>query len=411
MTFINSAIPLNHSVHSSVSVSEPPNTNNTKEMNLYPRISVIMLNYNGVKWIGGIFFESISRILNSSYPNLEFILADNKSTDNSTTVLEGFLPKFGKNARLLRIQRNLGYSGGNNFAAKFVSKETKYIFFCNNDILLDSEEFFERLIAELELRPSIGAVQPKMVRVDPGSSFNGMVDTVGYLTVFSETVSLDDVKGMRAVPISFPHGAAFLIRREVFEAIGGFNDFYFAYFEDTDLGWRMMLRGYECLCLPTVSAFHFRSSTWRAFRSEDPIQELRQRYLAYRNEMFSMLCNYEASNIFRYFLPKYALSLLAPFAGLLLILMHKDRNKVHSILAYLFACISIFINFRRVYLWRSSIQASRTRKDNALLRNFILDQTPRLPLIVIRILRELGIKLDVSFYRRVDSVRVKCRIE
>ncbi len=376
-----------------------------------PKVSVIMLNFNGISWLPGLITESIASVLRSDYPNLELVLVDNNSSDDSVSVLRELAANEGSRVKLVELDTNKGYAGGNNAGARNVSVEAEYLFFLNNDVVLGSSDSVSRLVEVLQSHPPVAAVQPLTLRVEPGSPYDGEPDTIGFLTTFGDTVSLDKSGSAPLIPICFPHGAAFMIRRNVFESLGGFNESFGSYFEDSDLGWRLLLMDYVVLCATTLPVYHHRSSTWRKFRRENVFRDLNQRYLISRNEFSAMFCNYQRANLVRYLLPKIGLSLVSLLGASMLLALGKRRSKIFSLLAYPMAVLALVWDFPTHYRDRRKVQKKRTVSDSKLFGTLLLSQWPRLPLTAFRVLKELGLASKVTFTQGYKLRRIQCRFE
>jgi GT2 family glycosyltransferase len=123
-----------------------------------PLISVLILNYNGIKYLE----NCISSVLQTTYPNFEVILVDNSSTDQS---LKAVKDKFGSDQRLKIIENssNLGFSGGNNVGYSFSKGE--YIAFLNNDTVV-SPDWLTHLFNALKNDETIGLAQSLIFNID-----------------------------------------------------------------------------------------------------------------------------------------------------------------------------------------------------------------------------------------------------
>jgi hypothetical protein len=106
----------------------------------------------------------------------------------------------------------------------------------------------------------------------------------------------EDVKAVgvqEAAETLFACGGAMLIRRDIFLGAGGFDDDYFAYFEDVDLGWRLWLMGHKVIFVPHAVAYHHHFGTTRKFA------ESKHLFLCERNALFNIYKNYSGENLAR----------------------------------------------------------------------------------------------------------------
>lgn len=210
------------------------------------RASVIIVNYNGK--------EKLLRCLASVHlcmlAHCEVIVVDNSSSDGSAEAIETHFP----DVILIRSNINGGFGAGNNLGVQ--QAQGKYLVFLNPDTLVEYG-WIEALLAPLETDDSAGLVTAKILLADQPDRINTCGNTV-HLTGLSlcrgmgyPRESLNEPEEIDAVS-----GAAFAIRRELFKALGGFDEDTFLYMEDTDLSWRARLAGWRCLYAPDSIVLH-----------------------------------------------------------------------------------------------------------------------------------------------------------
>ena len=159
----------------------------------------------------------------------------------------------GGRAELVESPDNLGFAAGNNLLARGV--EPSWIFLLNPDAF-PAPDLFEQLLAAIERYPDIalfGCTQE-------ADGAPGVLDGAGDVYHFSGLPYRGGYgKRMAAPPdgeVFGPCGAAALIRRDVFEALGGFDEDYFCYVEDVDLAYRARLAGHRCVQLQAARVSH-----------------------------------------------------------------------------------------------------------------------------------------------------------
>jgi GT2 family glycosyltransferase len=250
-----------------------------------PTVSIVVLNYDGRLHLGPCF-ESLRRL---NYPSdrLELILVDNASTDDSLSWMQSHYPA----VELLALGSNRGFAAANNLAARSAGGD--YVLFLNNDTRV-REDCLTRLVEAVDVRATDGDVVcagARMLnwngtRIDfdgGGLHFNGFGIPLGRG---------QPVAGQSEAPrpTLFACGGAMLIQRSVFVDAGGFDEDYFIYYEDVDLGWRLWILGYQVVHVPAAVVYHREHGHTRAWRSS------RVRSLLERNAFCTVFKNYEAAH-------------------------------------------------------------------------------------------------------------------
>jgi len=216
-----------------------------------PLVSVIIVNYNG----GDVTLRSVMSILSSGYPNLEVIVVDNGSTDGSIERIESLgLSR----VRVVKLGRNTGFSYANNVGARIA--RGYLLFFLNNDAFVEGNaiSILVETYKDLTSRGvKAGTLQPKLLSVN-GLYYDGagdFVDSFGYpFTLGAGDANRGQYDCLRE--IFSARGAAFMIRRALFLAVGGFDEGFFMGLEDVDLGWRLRALGFKNFYVPQAVVYH-----------------------------------------------------------------------------------------------------------------------------------------------------------
>lgn len=222
-----------------------------------PAIAVVTVTYNSSS-ILGTFLESIRH----EHEDLTIVVADNDSTDadESRAITEA------AGAHFVPTGGNRGYGAAVNTAVATLAPEVRYVLISNPDVVVDRETI-TLLAAHLDAHPRTGAVGPKVVNLD-GSIYPSarnvpsLRDGVGHALFvrvwptnpWSRRYRLDGVLEQRTV--GWLSGSFLMVRREVFDAIDGFDEGFFMYFEDVDLGYRITKAGWDNVFLPAASVMH-----------------------------------------------------------------------------------------------------------------------------------------------------------
>ena len=207
--------------------------------------------------------EAVQSLLEQDLAGLEVVVVDNGSSDGSAEALE---KRFGDRIRLLRNGRNLGFGAGNNVGIR--SARGRHLLLLNNDAIA-APSFAREMVAAAEAEPRTGMVAAKVL----GRGRTDVIDTVGHL-LYPD--GLNRGRGRLEVDRGqydalrtalFPSGAAALYRREMLDEIGLFDEAFFLYGEDAELGLRGRLAGWGCALAPRAVAYHAYSRTAGAYSS------------------------------------------------------------------------------------------------------------------------------------------------
>ncbi len=243
----------------------------------WPQVSVIVVNLNGKDYLE----RCLTSLHKLDYPRdrLDIILIDNASTDGSAEyVREAF-----SEVRVVVNDHNTGFSPAVNQGAKLAKGE--HLALINNDAEADPRWLCEA-ITVLQTHDQIACVGSKILSEDRTT-----VDYAGGQMAFyghgyaRRHASPDDEAGVHK-PTLFASGGAMIVRAELFRAVGGFDEDYFAFFEDVDFGWRLWLLGHEVAYVPSSKVYHRHHGTIERFGYA------RERYLLERNALATVFKNY-----------------------------------------------------------------------------------------------------------------------
>jgi len=249
-----------------------------------PRVAIVVLNFNGRQHLEPCF-KSLAEL---DYPRDRFdlIIVDNGSVDGSLEVI-----KRAGWPRLIANGENRGFSAGCNQGAS-EAEDAELLVFLNNDMRVDPG-FLRELIRPV-VSGEVAATTAKMLSWDGklinsaggAMNFHGVGIQKGYM----KKPAAEHDQPARTL---FACGGAMAIDRKVFLEVGGFDEEFFAYYEDVDLGWRLWVMGHEVLYVPSAVCYHHHSSTSRAF----PMESIR--LLQVRNPILACFKNYDDQNLQR----------------------------------------------------------------------------------------------------------------
>ncbi|TFD53383.1 glycosyltransferase [Cryobacterium sp. Hh11] len=246
-------------------------------------VSVILVNFKGVDDT----IEAINHLNGVDWPDsqLEIIVVENASGDNSESLLRAAHPM----VRIVVSPTNVGFAGGCNLG---VARSTgEFLAFLNNDAKPD-RAWIRAAMTQFAQSPAIGAVASKVVDWDGNNvDFVGAALTwfgMGYKPLTAEPLPAREVP---AHDVLFGTGSAMFVRRSVFEELEGFDERFFMFFEDVDLGWRLNLRGWRYVYEPKSIAFHKHHASMSSFGS------FKETYLLERNALFALYKNLGAESL------------------------------------------------------------------------------------------------------------------
>lgn len=255
-------------------------------MSATPKVSVVVLNNNGRRKLEQCF-RSLQRL---DYPRqeLEILAVDNASLDGSVELIQRVFP----DVRIVANDENVGIAQGNNAGARAATGE--YVVFLDEGMSVDTG-FVRALVNAVRERDGVVAAGAKILSHDGAEvEFGGgSINCTGH----GKQLGLGEPHvGSRydaPAPTAYASSAGMIVDRQVFLAVGGFDEDYFMLFEDVDLGWRLWLYGYEVRYAPNAIARRRYPAAVGAF------DETKRNILADRNALATVLKNYEDRNAYR----------------------------------------------------------------------------------------------------------------
>jgi GT2 family glycosyltransferase/glycosyltransferase involved in cell wall biosynthesis len=248
-------------------------------------VTVILVNYKGADDT----ITALQAFDDVDWPadRLELVVVDNDSADGSVERIRAAVP----GALVVDSGSNTGFAGGCNLGVSHASGE--YVAFLNNDAR-PGEGWIRAAVEVLEQDATIGSVASKVLDWD-----GNLIDYVdGSLTWFGmgykrEVEKPDTGAWDTAKDVLFGTGAALFVRTELYREVGGFDERFFMFYEDVDLGWRLNLLGHRVRYVPGSVAFHKHHVTMKKFGN------FRESYLLERNALLSMYKNYDDESLAR----------------------------------------------------------------------------------------------------------------
>lgn len=222
-----------------------------------PLVSVVIANWNGAKHLDECLAALRAQTVRDT---LEVIVVDNGSTDGSLEILHRFTDL----VRVIRNETNVGFAAGCNQGIR--ASSAAYIALLNNDAVAEPTWLAE-LVRAMRSSPEVGSCTSKILSYDD----HAVLDNAGHV-VFGDGLTrgrgrlqIDRGQFDREEEVFCFSGCAALLRRTMLDDVGLFDESFFAYCEDADLGLRARLRGWRCLYVPTAVVYHKFSASSEAF--------------------------------------------------------------------------------------------------------------------------------------------------
>jgi GT2 family glycosyltransferase len=217
-----------------------------------PRASVIVPNYNGLRYLQACF----AALRAQTYHDSETILVDDASTDDSVAWMGEHYPE----VRVVRLERNSGLAAACNRGARAAQGEV--LVMLNNDTEAEPG-WLEALVRALDEHPRGGAAASKMLLYDRRDTLHTAGDIMGMDGIPRNRGVWEQDEGQydQALEVFGGCGGGVAYRRAAWEAAGGFDENLFMYLEDVDLAWRLQLAGWEAVFAPQARLYHHLSAT------------------------------------------------------------------------------------------------------------------------------------------------------
>jgi len=338
--------------------------------------------FNGRRCIG----ECLRSVLESEDVGIQrrIIVIDNASGDGSDEFIRQNFPA----VELIVLPRNIGFAGGINAGWKYARGKyprSRFVAPINQDIIVRSGWLAE-LVGHLEANANVAAVQPKVLLWPEKERINTVGNESHYLGFGLVTAygQIDDGRFEKSREIDFPSGAAMVIRAEALGSDPIFDELFFLYLEDAELGWRLRMRGHRIDYVPGAVVWHRYS-----YR-----HDYRYYFFLERNRWYLLGMYYKTATML----------LIGPMFVAMEVgqLYFAWRNKV---LGKKIAACGFFlnpVNLSRLLERRREIQGNRRVSDGQFVRNFVGEID--LPELRSRMLRTIGNPLLSTFWKLVGPL-------
>ena len=284
--------------------------------------AVVILNWNGENYLKQ-FLPFLME--NTDIPDVEIVVADNASTDNSLQLLKNDFPTI----RTIVFDENYGFAGGYNKALQQI--EADYFVLLNSDVEV-TKNWLQPLLNFMEENKDVAACQPKVLsfynrtHFEHAGASGGFIDRYGFPfcrgRIFAE-VEEDKGQYNDIRDIFWATGACMMVRSSLYNKVGGLDDAFFAHMEEIDLCWRFKSRGYRICCIPQSVVYHIGGGTLH-------VESPRKTYLNFRNNLLMLYKNLPNNQL------KYVMTMRLFFdylAAFQLFISGKPKNALSAVKA------------------------------------------------------------------------------
>ncbi len=339
-----------------------------------PLFSVIILTYNAQKYIK----KCIDSVLGQNYPNIEIIVIDNNSVDETKNLLR---TKYqAQNIKIIFNENNIGFAAGQNQGIRVSGG--KYILCLNQDAWI-SKDFIKNAVEILEKDEKIAAIQGKLIRYDfQNNKILDIIDTTGLTMLKNRRIinrdqgtSVQILKRNETEEVFGADGAAPIYRREALEdtklpkleqdGFEYFDEDFFIYKEDVDLSWRLRLYGWRIIYAPFCVGYHSRGAGDSAASDySDILKERRKisglaKYYSWKNQRLMQIKNETLQLLLKHIF----FVLLKEVFSWLYILIFEEPYAVKSI-------VKMFRQLPRAYQKRKIIMSKKQIGDKEMTKWF-----------------------------------------
>lgn len=241
-----------------------------------PMISILIPNKDHIKDLS-VCVDSIRRL--STYDNYEIIIIENNSTEDITFRYYEYLVAL-NNVRVVRYPYGFNYSAINNFGARYGRGE--YLLLLNNDTEVITPEWIEEMLMHA-MRPSVGAVGAKLYYDDDTIQHAGIVIGLGAHRAAGHTHYRmpKESKGYMGKlhyvqDVSAVTGACLMVKKALYDELGGLDEKFTVAFNDVDFCLRLMEKGYYNIFTPDACLYHYESKS----RGMEDTSEKNERFLS-----------------------------------------------------------------------------------------------------------------------------------
>ncbi len=310
-----------------------------------PHVTIGIVTCNSALYIDA----CISSVLSLSYPNYSVIIFDNASTDQTLQKLQEFKSD---SLSVIRSKKNTGFAAAHNTIVR--TSQAKYVVVLNPDTTV-SKHFLEPLVEKLEKDSNCIAVQPLVYLFDKKT-----INLTGKVTHYLGFDWIRDYQQSKIPPAANVYsisGSGVCVNKELFLAVGGFDEAYFMYYEDSDFSWRSLILGYSLYFEPKSVMYH----DYKYIPEEKYLSLQKKMFLIERNRLATVFKNYSIKSLIL-LLPAHLFMEL----GMLLYAVCTGWGKT-KFLSY----VSLLQLLPHLFQKRLHLQSQRKVDDSEIMKHFV----------------------------------------
>ena len=332
----------------------------------YAKVSVVVINARDKEWLG----RCLDSLVKTDYPDFEIIVVDCQTPRIKEWIAEHF-----KDVILVHFEEDIGPSASHNVGAAKADSSSRYLAFLDNDTTVEPS-WLRELVRVIHNDKEIGIAQPKILKMGMEDRLDHTGLAIDALGTWCTTLNMKEENFNEVLEVFAASLAACIVKRDVFDEVGGFDDEYFIYDDDTDFCWRARLLGYRVIFTPLARVSH----SGQIAKGLQP----RKLFHGVKNRGYTLLKNYELRNLWwRMGVYCVVMSLCA--------LAFVFFLKLGEALASLRGLASMIVNFKKLYQKRVKVQSSRRVSDKKLFEQKLLRRDVGATMLFLRNVAPLAI--------------------
>jgi GT2 family glycosyltransferase len=225
-----------------------------RNVNNFPLVSVVIVTWNSARYLS----SCLNALVAQTFTDFEVVLIDNGSTDGCLDSVENNWPSL--RLQVERLGENKGFAVANNLGARLAHGQ--WLALLNADAFPEPN-WLKELLRAAENNPEYSFFASRQLQANPSYLLDGAGDVFHVSGLaWRRFYGLPAAQfGLETEEVFSPCAAAAFYFRQAFLQAGGFDEDFFSYFEDVDLGFRLRLQGFKCLYVPDAVVEHVGSAS------------------------------------------------------------------------------------------------------------------------------------------------------